>query len=136
MDASFGIFQDRCKQPPSPQSLAFTAVLTDTVCEFYPTEEERRSVVNAHFLELGLRLESAAVPGREATTDGHLEVNVMPAMIRECKNDQGYALHKAIAYYGDFVLQAFGQYTNHPTHFPCILMTDIGQSASLLSSGW
>jgi len=79
---------------------------------------------------LGARFHKEKISGTEYTTDGNLDVNIMPAAIRECKNDSGHALNQVILYYTQFLQGVFNHGFYHSnTSFPCILMIDIGMSA-------
>ena len=128
---AFGIFKDRCKAAPSERALAFLEKLTFKACEWYQDETKRRSAIQSVFLEyLGLDF----IPGTEFTTDGALMGVVMPAVIRECKNDtaQERALNRAILYYCRFLSVALAdphRAYNLKSSFPSILVVDTGMSA-------
>jgi len=131
---AFGIFKDRCKAAPSERALALLEKLTFKACEWYQDETKRRTAIQSVFSEhLGLDFPERKIPGTEFTTDGALMGVVMPAAIRECKNeDKGHALNQAILYYCGFVRVATAD--PHRSHnlkssFPCILMVDMGMSA-------
>jgi len=69
-------------------------------------------------------------------TDGNLASTVMPAAIRECKNEQGDVLNKVILNYANFLSKALDhprRFYNFSTRFPSILMVDIGTPAHLSS---
>ncbi len=125
---AFGIFTDRCKAAPSARALEFLNKLALTTCVWYQEETQRRSAVQSVFQKhLGIRFDSGKIFNTEYTTDGHLVVNIMPAAIRECKNNSGNALSQAIIHYSHFLLNAVTP--NFKTTFPCILMVDMGMSA-------
>ena len=50
----------------------------------------------------------------------------MPPVIRECKNESGCALLKAIACYVQFLIKVLDKRAMR-NRFPCILLVDIGK---------
>lgn len=134
MDASYGVFLDRCEKPPSDRSLEFCMFLAHISCDRFENENGRMSAIQRLFkTKLDLDLHAEPVPGYKYTTDGTLPYRVVPALIQECKNDSGFAVNQAIAYYVKYLLNSFENYRWYPTRFPSILMVDIGLSASFLS---
>ena len=62
---------------------------------------------------------------------GSLVVTIVPAAIREYRNEAGDVLNQAILYYSQFLSQALAdhrQFYNFNTSFPRILMVDMGMS--------
>lgn len=134
MDPSFGIFRDRLEKPPSHHSLDFCAYLVHTACKQFTKEADRMSDIREVFkTRLGLDLHPETITGHECETDGNLEYQIMPALIRECRNNSAYALNQAIAYYAKFLQNVLQKYRSFPTRFPSILMVDMGKFAPLLS---
>ena len=128
----FGIFKDRCKEPPSELALSLLNAINPVACEWQDFEIQRRSVVREMFQRyLGLNFLEQKIPGTEYATDGNLSAIVMPTAIRECKNEHGEPLNQAILYYANFLKYAFvaHQYHNVDSRFPCILLIDMGMSA-------
>jgi len=127
---AFEIFTDRCKAAPSRRALDFLNELTPKTCEWYEDETQRRSAIQSVFSEhLGILFSEKKIPYTEFMTDGCLMSNVIPAAIRECKNEKGPALNQAILCYSGFlrdVLLNPRRPRNLNTCFPCILMVDIG----------
>ncbi|ESK86345.1 hypothetical protein Moror_5052 [Moniliophthora roreri MCA 2997] len=137
---AFGHFKDRCSTPPSKKAVAFLAELAPVACKWYGTETERRTEVQRVFEKYtGLLFHAEFVPGTSYITDGNLAVTVMPASIRECKNEYGAALNQAIVYYAKFLIQAHSHshsYWNYNTRFPCILMVDSGSTFGFYGAVW
>jgi hypothetical protein len=131
---AFGIFKDRCKEPPSELALSLLNTLTPVACEWHDYKIQRRTIIRGMFQKyLALDFLEQKIPGTEYVTDGNLKVIVMPAAIRECKNEHsGEPLNQAILYYMNFLKHAFTahQYHNVDSRFPCILLIDMGTSAS------
>jgi hypothetical protein len=78
---------------------------------------------------LGLQFQEQKIPGTEYTTDGNLAAIVIPAAIRECKNEHGDPLNQAILHYSNFVRKIFEsplKFHNCDSRFPCILLIDMG----------
>ncbi len=59
-------------------------------------------------------------------TDGNLRVNIMPPVIRKCKNEAGRALLEAIAYYVQFLVKVLDR-RGMRSRFPSILLIDTGK---------
>jgi hypothetical protein len=129
---AFATFQNRCEKAPSDKALACFGTLTISACKWYESETQRRQEIQAILsTHLGLHFLEQKIPGTEFTTDGNLDVVVMPAAIRACNNEHGDALNQAILYYGRFLENALDHpscYYNFSTRFPSILMVDIGMS--------
>ena len=125
---AFGRFKTRCRQPPSTNALAFLDKLSSVACIWHKSELFRRDAVKRLFEEYtDFNLDPKPVPETTYTTDGHLEVNIMPAAIRECKNEFGEGYNQVIVYYTKFLQNTFDpSYWNLNTRFPCVLMVDEG----------
>ena len=134
-DKSFGSFKTRCCKPPSTYALSLLEELSIAACGWYDREITRQREVQRVLKSADLVFDAEVGPGGGRwTTDGHLDVNVMPAAIRECKNESGDALNQVILYYGKFVIEALNSprgYRNLSTRFPCVLMVDQGVSVRL-----
>ncbi|KAI0252373.1 hypothetical protein BJV78DRAFT_350633 [Lactifluus subvellereus] len=137
---AFGIFKDRCEAAPSEQALACLEELAHVGCKWYASEAIRRpeiqSVLQKH---MGLRLHEQKVPGTEFTTDGNLITIVMPAAIRECRNEHGDVLFQVILFYGNFLNKALEDplcYHNCDTRFPSILIVDMGSYLGFYGAAW
>lgn len=130
LHSAFGVFKDKCKAAPSERALAFLDELAVKACNWYQEETERRSAIQAVFAKLlGIRFREEGISNTEYTTDGNLEVTIMPAAIRECKNHSGNALNQVIIYYTRFLREALDRrFYNFKTCFPCILIVDMGMS--------
>jgi hypothetical protein len=130
LDEAFAIFKTRREGVPSKEGLACLGALTPLACQWYASEAHRREAVQSVVREhLNLRFREQRLPGTEFTTDGNLDVVVMPAAIRECNNDDGDALNQATVCYGRFLDDALENrscYYNSNTRFPSILVIDIG----------
>ena len=109
---------------PTKWALNLLQELTEAACIWHPDETNRRSAIYEVFKEAGLYLATEAISGTEYRTDGNLPVNIMPPALRVCKNEYGCALMEAIAYYARFLLNAIR--SNRHSHFPTILMVDVG----------
>jgi hypothetical protein len=134
----FGLFKDRCLQHPSATAMACLNDLVPTACKWYGSEVERRyTIQNVLSEHLKLTFHPEKVPETEYTTDGNLIVIVMPAVARECKNEDGHALNQIILYYSNYLKHALDRpqhFYNFDTRFPCILLADMGMSAPLSTS--
>jgi len=130
---AFGIFKDRCVQPPSKIALACLTELVPTACRWYARATGRRdAILNVLRKHLHLTFHAEKVPGTEYITDGNLTVVVMPASVRECKNEEGNPLNQATLYYSNFLASALDSpenFYNFNTRFPCILLVDMGMAA-------
>ncbi|KAG6883758.1 hypothetical protein C0993_003959, partial [Termitomyces sp. T159_Od127] len=136
-DQAFGIFRDRCKGPPSDDALACLYELSIAGCRWYPEEKLRRDAIAPVLSKyLGLELHTGTVPNTEYITNGNLSVNIMPALIRECKNESGVGLNEAIAYYGNYLLNALKDYSEYNTRFPCLLFVDVGTHVGFYGAVW
>lgn len=130
MDESFGIFVDRLHKPPTEHSFNFAIKFATTAYMWFKSEGERRFAIQKLLdEELNIKLHPETIFSSNVETDGNLAVNIMPAAIRECKNDAGHARNQAIAYYARFFMDVKEQYDSYYTRFPCILITDIGRRA-------
>ncbi|KAI0293993.1 hypothetical protein BC826DRAFT_1013672 [Russula brevipes] len=137
---AFAIFEDRCQEEPSNKALFCLTELAPVACRQYDSEVTRRAKIRA-VLErcMDLSLPEQTVPGTDYVTDGNLSVVVMPAAIRECKNEHGNALNQAIAYYGRFLKQAYRhslRFNNYDTRFPSVLILDMGQYLGFCGAVW
>jgi hypothetical protein len=130
---AFGIFKDRCLQPPSKAATACLNELAPTACMWYEKETQRRDAVqNVLRKHLRLTFHPEKVPGTEYITGGNLTVVIMPPSVRGCKNEEGNPLNQATLYYSNFLKYAFDRpenFYNFDTRFPCILIVDMGMSA-------
>lgn len=137
LDESFGLFMSRCEKSPSTKALSFLDELAVACCEWYSSEAKRRAavqqIINKH-TSLEFSPQVVHVDGSDCTSDGNLTVEVMPASIRECKDSHGSAVNQAILYYARYLYNAIKDpdgYCNYNTHFPCIILVDIGAVANL-----
>lgn len=129
---AFGIFKDRCRLAPSKQALLCLSELACAVCDRYDLEVQRRTKIREVLeIRMVISLVEQKIPGTEFVTDGNLAAIIMPAAIRECKNEQGYVLSQVIASYGVFLSQALEnpRRLNHNTRFPSVLIVDMGMFA-------
>ncbi|KAI0686932.1 hypothetical protein BC835DRAFT_1420050 [Cytidiella melzeri] len=137
LDEAFGDFEVRCQQPPSDAALEFANELAVVACQWHPSESQRVDelweVIERH---TGLYIPGQTVPGSRCTTDGNLSVNIMPACIRDCKNEYGNALNQAIAYYGMYLSRVVDSVANYETRFPCILMINYGSTLAFYGATW
>lgn len=86
MDKSLGIFQDQCKEPPSQLALAPATAISECACRSFSSESARTvALQDLSKRQLDLNLEFG---------DGHLEADIMPPMIRGCRNSQQHALNE------------------------------------------
>ena len=136
-DEAFGVFKTRRDQPPSKKALTFLDDLAHVTCCWYGAETSRRDAVQEVFQRhTNFSFDPKPIKGANYATNGHLDVIVMPAAIRECKNETGDALNQVIAYYGHFLYNANHtprHYGNLNTRFPCMLLVDQGASVHLSS---
>lgn len=126
LQKEFGQFQDDCAIAPTPESIALLGPLTLAACEWYTSENSRREKISQ--ILKGKDCPTQLFMLRDIDnfqTDGHTYPVVIPASLRDCKNNEGCALFQAIAYYGRFVHKELVDYRKF-TRFPCILLTDIG----------
>ena len=134
-DEAFGVFKTRRDQPPSKKALTFLDDLSHVTCCWYTAETSRRDAVQEVFQKhTNFSFDRKPIKGTTYMTGGHLDVIVMPAAIRECKNETGDAFNQVIAYYGHFLYNANHtprHYENLNTRFPCLLMVDRGESVHL-----
>ena len=127
LQEEFGLFMDDCKVLPSPKSQELLQALTVAACKWYENETQRRSEIKQVLDDVAdLYLYTETIAGTEYTTDGNLRVNIMPPVIRECKNESGCALQKAIACYVQFLIKVLDKRAMR-NRFPCILLVDIGK---------
>ncbi|KIK03232.1 hypothetical protein K443DRAFT_5494 [Laccaria amethystina LaAM-08-1] len=105
-------------------------------CKWYENKTQRRSKIQKVFDDVaGLYLSAETIRGTEYTTDGNLRVNIMPAVIRECKNEAGCGLLEAIAFYVQFLVKALDRHGIR-NRFPCILLIDTGSCFGLYGCLW
>jgi len=131
LQEEFAEFKSNCKLEPSVLAYQLADDLTMAACQWYPSKDMRRDRINA-VLSTGLDVSWGHIDGTSRTTDGNSKPVVIPALIRDCKNNEGCALFEAVAYYTNFLK---GQLENQRyTRFPSILMTDIGKRGSLTAS--
>jgi hypothetical protein len=137
LDEAFGVFMSKYEKSPSTKALSLLDELSVASCKWYPSEMYRREavqrIINQH-TSLEFSSQVVVVDGRESITDGNLTVDVMPACIRECKENHHSAVNRAILYYARFLYNALmdpNGYCNYNTHFPCIFLVDIGAVANL-----
>ena len=127
LQKEFGLFMEDCKDFPSPKSQELLQALTEAACKWYENETQRRSEIQKVFDEVaGHYLSAETITGTEFKIDGNLRVNIMPAVVRECKNEAGCALLEAIAYYVQFLVKALDR-CGMCDRFPCILLIDTGK---------
>ena len=118
---------DDCKVLPSPKSQELLQALTVTASKWYENETQRRSEIQKVLDDVAdLYLSAETIAGTEYKTDGNLRVNIMPPVIRECKNETGCALLEAIGYYVQFLVKALDR-CGMRSRFPCILLIDTGK---------
>jgi hypothetical protein len=126
LQREFGTFQDDRALVPSATAQALLLSLTSAACQWYSSETFRRSAVQTVFKEKGeLYFAAEAIHATEYKTDGNLFRRIMPAAIRECKNEKGCALYEAIAYYSQFLKLNLTPDARN-TRFPSILLLDVG----------
>jgi hypothetical protein len=126
LQKEFGEFQDDRTLLPSAEAQMLLLSLTEVMCKWHRTETTRRYEVQKVFSDVaGLWFHAETILGTEYTTDGNLHAQVMPAAIRECKNESGCALFESIAYYGQFLRNNLSP-DARVTRFPCILLIDVG----------
>ncbi|KAG5718504.1 hypothetical protein E4T56_gene15364 [Termitomyces sp. T112] len=136
-ERAFGIFRDRCKQPPSDKAMNCLIQLTQVGCEWYPVEALRREAIAKVFSKcLGLQFHAEKIGDTEYVTDGHLAYSIIPAAIRECKNENGSALFQAALYYVSFFKCALPVFGNRNTCFPSILVVDSGSNFGFYAAIW
>ncbi|KNZ82334.1 hypothetical protein J132_00149 [Termitomyces sp. J132] len=136
-ERAFGIFRDRCKQPPSNKAMNCLVHLTQVGCEWYPVEALRREAIAKVFSEcLGLQFHAEKIGDTEYVTDGHLAFKIIPAAIRKCKNEDGSAMFQAALYYVSFFMRALPDFGNRNTCFPSILVVDSGSKLSFYAAIW
>ena len=127
-DNSFGVFKTRCCNPPSTYTRSLLEGLTVAACDWHELVIFRQQALQGVLKSTDFLFDVEVGAGCKWTTDGHLDVNVMPAAIRE------WGLNQVISYYSKFVLEALESlrgYGNLSTHFPCVLMVDQGVSIRL-----
>lgn len=127
LQEEFGLFMDDCKVLPSPKSQELLQALTVAACKWYENETQRRSEIQKVLDDVaGLYLPAETISGTEYKTDGNLKVNIMPPVVRKCKNEAGCALLEAIAYYVQFLVKVLDR-RGMRNRFPCILLIDTGK---------
>ena len=127
LQEEFGLFMDDCKVFPSPKSQELLQALTVAACKWHEYETQRRSEIQKVLDDVaGLYLSAETIAGTEYKTDGNLRVNIMPPVIRECKNEAGCALLEAIGYYVQFLVKVLDR-RGMRNRFPCILFIDTGK---------
>src|SRR6266576_1008715 len=101
--------------------------LTVAACKWHENEIQRRSKIQKVLDDVGgLYLSAETIAGTEYKTDGNLRVNIMPPVIRKCKNEAGRALLEAIAYYVQFLVKVLDR-RGMRSRFPSILLIDTGK---------
>ncbi|KAH0588445.1 hypothetical protein H2248_004290 [Termitomyces sp. 'cryptogamus'] len=136
-ERAIGVFRDRCKQLPSDKAMDCLLRLTQVGCEWYPVEADRREAVAKVFSEcLDLQFHTEKIGITEYVTDGHLAFNIVPAAIRECKNEEGSALYQATLFYTIFLSRALLGFGNRNTCFPSILVVDSGSKLGFYAAIW
>ncbi|KAG5727061.1 hypothetical protein E4T56_gene20301 [Termitomyces sp. T112] len=136
-ERAFGVFRDRCKQLPSNKAMDYLLRLTPVGCEWYPVEADRREAVAKVFSEcLDLQFHAEKIGNTEYVTEGHLAFNIVPAAIRECKNEEGSALYQATLSYTIFLSRALLGFGNRNTCFPSILVVDSGSKLGFYAAIW
>ncbi|KAK2460464.1 hypothetical protein APHAL10511_007511 [Amanita phalloides] len=140
LDEAFAIFKDRCEKVPSERALICLNELVPVACEWHGVELARRTAIQYIIAQhTGLRFHEQKVPGTEFTTDGNLTIIVMPAAIRECKNEHGDVVNQAILYYANFLSKAhedLHHFFNFNTRFPSILMVGMGTYLGFYGALW
>ncbi|CAG8577015.1 12384_t:CDS:2 [Acaulospora colombiana] len=93
-------------QPPSESALELLDALSEATCDWHRDETGRRTAIRDILNHrAGLYLSPETVSGTEYKTGGtQVPVIIMPAVIRECKDEQGSALYEAIGYYVQFLV--------------------------------
>jgi hypothetical protein len=133
LDQAFAIFKTKCRAEPSTGTLAGLMELAHVGCKWHDSENQRRDeTIKVLRKATGLFFHAEKISKTEFTTDGNLPVFIIPPAIRECKNEHGEALNKAISYYGRFLIDAIKDclcYYNYDTRFPSILIVDMGTSS-------
>ncbi|KAF8343709.1 hypothetical protein F5887DRAFT_1206316 [Amanita rubescens] len=125
-----------CKVLPSPKSQELLQALTVAACKWHENETKRRSEIQEVLNDVaGLNLAAETIAGTEYKTNGNLRVNIMPPVIRECKNEAGCALLEAIAYYVQFLVKVLDR-RRMRNRFPCILLIDTGSYFGLYGCLW
>ncbi|KAF8349607.1 hypothetical protein F5887DRAFT_1279875 [Amanita rubescens] len=138
---AFAIFKDRCEKAPSARALVCLSELVPVACKWHDHELTRRTEIQSILEQhMGLRFCEQKVPGTEFVTGGNLAFIVIPAALRECKNEHGDALNnQALLYYANFLSKALNhprRFYNFNTCFPSILMIDMGSYLGFYGAVW
>ncbi|KAG6871545.1 hypothetical protein C0995_003426 [Termitomyces sp. Mi166 len=138
-DRTFGTFRDRCKQPPSNKAMDCLLELSVAGCEWYQVEALRREAITRIFSEcLGLQFHAEKIGNTEYITDDHLIV-IIPAAVRECNNEEGFAMNQATLYYVNFLSRALKDrrlFCNRNTCFPSVLVVNSGSTLGFYGAIW
>lgn len=114
--------------PPSTRAYRLLDQLAEAACGWYSDEKKRAPIIGEILSDVaGIALKPGVVNGTIFQTDGHLQHSIMPAIIRECKNNSGNAAWQAMSYYGHFLRFAYKTYGTYGTRFPAILLIDMGE---------
>jgi hypothetical protein len=129
-DESFAIFRRRSSEPPSKRCWLAAQELSERACKWYSIELRRMAVIQEVIMKhLQLSFNPQRILGTEYTTDGSLDVLVMPAAVMKCK-DETEALNEAILDYANFLIKALEddrRFWKLETRFPCILLVNMGE---------
>jgi hypothetical protein len=120
----FGEFKKDCMMMPTAWAQELLRDLTVAACNWHDNETYRRSVTFEVLRDAGLYMAAETINRTEFKTDGNWKVNIMPPVIRECKNEYGCALFEAVAYYARFLKAPLSDHRH--ARFPCVLMVDVG----------
>lgn len=120
----FGQFKTDRAEPPTAWAQKLLQELTTAACKWYNDETGRRSEIHDILRDNGFSLAAQTINGTEHRTDGNSSALIMPAVIRECKNEFGFATAEAIAYYAQFLKREIRYHRF--TRFPSILLVDVG----------
>ncbi|PFH47559.1 hypothetical protein AMATHDRAFT_50201 [Amanita thiersii Skay4041] len=144
-EEEFGRFKDDCKcEPsvfPSPEAQKLVLGLTIAACKWVNDNDKaaRRSAIYELFRDkFNVDMRTERISGTDYETDGHMKYSVMPAVIRESKNEieMGYIQPlKAIAAYVQCLLKAVRKCRGQ-SRFPCIIMVDIGSCLGFYGCLW
>jgi hypothetical protein len=128
LQPEFGEFKQDCAMPPTVWAQNLLQELTKAACEWHDSDNSRREAIQVVLNKAGLHFPADAIRATGFRTDGNSRMvsDIMPAAIRECKNEYGCAVYEAVAYYAHFLEQVIIKYRH--TRFPCILIVDVGMS--------
>ncbi|KAF5354926.1 hypothetical protein D9756_005660 [Leucocoprinus leucothites] len=125
--------RDDCQLRSSAEAQRFPLHLTIAACKRHTDQVSRRSEIQELFQE-DIHLRAETIPGTEFKTNGNLLADIIPPLIRECENEQGCALFKAIACYAGFLKTQVDCHKS--TCFPSILMLDVGTCLAFYGCTW